>query len=413
MKLIQTQGYRLLTTGVCAPNGFLASGIHCGLRKNKSKKDLSLIYSPVRCNAAAVYTQNQVKGASIAVTKRHLADGMAQAIIINSGNANTCNDDGEIKAQMMCDLTAEALQISADDVLVASTGVIGQTLNLAPIARNIDQLVMALCDTGNDDAAEGILTLDTCKKEMAIEFTIGEHTCRIGGMAKGSGMVHPNMATILCFITTDIAITSTLLHKALSDVVADTFNMISIDGDTSTNDTCAILSSGMAKNTLIQQENSEAYRLFVQALRVVLTNLSRAVARDGEGATKLLECNVSGAIDIQNAKRLAKSVITSTLFKCAMFGEDANWGRILCAIGYSQANFNLEKIEIYLCSQAGTVMVCKDGKGVAFDEQQALQILKQPEIQIVIHLQDGDKSAVAWGCDLSYEYVKRNGDYRK
>ncbi len=409
---INYKGFEACEGGVCAAKGFKASGIHCGIRKNKDKKDLALIYSEKICSAAAVYTQNKVKGAPLIVTKRNLENGKAQAVICNSGNANTCNADGEQKAITMCKLTASALGIKASDVVVASTGVIGQILPIEPIADNMNKLAKALCENGNLDAAEAIMTTDTVKKEFAVEFKLGDTVCKLGGMAKGSGMIHPNMATMLCFLTTDVDISDKLLAKALKAVVDDTFNMVSVDGDTSTNDNCVILASGLSGNKHISEPDSEDYKTFVNALYVVLMNLSRMIAADGEGATKLLECVVTGACDVKNAKTVAKSVITSSLFKCAMFGKDANWGRILCAIGYSEAKLNINGVEVILSSKAGSVQVCKDGFGVEFSEEKALKILSEDEIKIIVNLSDGDAKAVAWGCDLTYDYVKINGDYR-
>lgn len=396
--------------GVCAAKGFLASGIHCGIRKNKDKKDLALIYSKTACSAASVYTQNKVKGAPLLVTKEHLQNGEAKAIICNSGNANTCNADGIDKANAMCEALAKELQISAQDVIIASTGVIGQPLPLEPIVGGMQSLVCALCGT-SADAAEAIMTTDTVAKEIAAEFEIDGVKCKIGAMAKGSGMIHPNMATMLCFITTDAKISAALLHKALFDCVTDTFNMVSVDGDTSTNDMVSVMANGCAENKIIDVENDE-YEAFKEALMFVCTNLSKAVAKDGEGATKLLECTVKNAPTNHTARLVAKSVITSSLFKAAMFGEDANWGRILCAIGYTDANFDINKVGVALHSSRGTIDVCKNGAGVEFSEEKAKQVLLEDEIFINIDLGDGDDYATAWGCDLTYDYVKINGDYR-
>ena len=409
---IKYEGFDFVEKGICAPKGFKASGVHCGIRKNKTKKDLALIYSDVLCNAAAVYTLNKVKGAPIAVTKENLKNGKAQAVIVNSGNANTCNADGEEKARMMCDMAAASLGIDSKDVVVGSTGVIGQVLPIEPIRDHMEELAGTLSGDGSADAADAILTTDTVRKELAVEFTLGGKTCHIGGIAKGSGMIHPNMATMLCFMTTDVAIDRELLQQTLSAVVDETFNMVSIDGDTSTNDTCAILASGLAGNEEIVSADTEEYKLFADALYVILMNLSRMIAGDGEGATKLLECTVNGAVDLKNAKIVAKSVITSNLFKCAMFGEDANWGRILCAIGYSEADLDIHGVEVILASKAGKITVCENGAGVEFSEEKASSILKEDEIKIIVNLRDGDAKAVAWGCDLTYDYVKINGDYR-
>ena len=397
--------------GVCAAKGFLASGIHCGIRKNRTKRDIALIFSECKASAAAVYTTNLVKGAPLTVTKAHLADGKAQAVICNSGNANTCNANGIEVAEQMSALTAKALGISASDVIVASTGVIGQPLNLAPIADGIPTLVSTLSTEGGDAAAEGIMTTDTVKKEIAVEFTVGGKTCRIGGIAKGSGMIHPNMATMLVFITTDAAISSELLQKALSKDICDTFNMVSVDGDTSTNDMVAVLANGMAGNPEITEEG-EDFSAFMAALNSVTVYLCRMIAGDGEGATKLLECSVSGAKDTATAKTVAKSVICSSLLKAAMFGADANWGRVLCAIGYSGADVDVNRVDVSFRSAKGEITVCVNGAGVEFSEEKAKEILLEAEIEIIISVGDGEGSAKAWGCDLTYDYVKINGDYR-
>ena len=402
---------KLIEGGVCAAKGFQASGVHCGIRKNRTKKDLALIYSAVPASAAAVYTTNLVKGAPLAVTKNHIADGFAQAVICNSGNANTCNANGIEIAEQMSTLLADALKIKASDVVVASTGVIGQPLDIAPIASGIPGLIAGLSDNGSDDAAEGIMTTDTVKKEVAVEFEVGGKTCRIGGIAKGSGMIHPNMATMLVFITTDCAIAPDMLQKALSGDIANTFNMVSIDGDTSTNDMVTVLANGMAGNEKITAEG-EDFTAFMKALNTVTVNLCRAIAGDGEGATKLLECKVDGAKDEKCAKTVAKSVICSSLLKAAMFGADANWGRVLCAIGYSGADVDVNKVDVAFESKAGTVAVCKNGAGVDFSEEEAKKVLLEKEIDILVSLNSGDASAVAWGCDLTYDYVKINGDYR-
>lgn len=410
---IQFPSVEFVDGGVTAPQGFTASGVIASIKpSNKTKRDLALLYSQVPCQAAAMYTTNKVQGAPLQVLKNHLHDGMLQAVIINSGNANTCNADGEEKAEMMCSLCADALGLDADLVGVSSTGVIGQPLPIQPIADHVDALAKALSKQGATDAAEAIMTTDTVKKELAVTVEIGEKTVTIAGMAKGSGMIHPNMATMLCFLTTDAKISSELLQQALKTVVNDTFNMVSVDGDTSTNDTCMIMASGMAENAIIDDANAVEYQQFVQGLSAVLINLSRAIAADGEGATKLLECSVNGAIDVQNAKIVAKAVITSTLFKCAMFGKDANWGRILCAIGYAPATFTLSGVEVLLCSENGSIQVCNQGAGVEFSEEKALEILQPEEVKIIVNLADGDATAVAWGCDLTYDYVKINGDYR-
>ena len=397
--------------GVCAAKGFSASGVHCGIRKNKSKKDLALITSAVRAAAAAVYTQNLVKGAPLLVTRENLADGMAQAIICNSGNANTCNAGGVEVAQQMCTLLAQETGLAAQDVVVASTGVIGQPLDLTPIAKGIPPLAKALATDGANAASEAIQTTDTIQKQIAVEFELGGKACHIGGMAKGSGMIHPNMATMLCFVTSDVAISPALLQQALSQDVQSSFNMVSVDGDTSTNDMVCILANGLAGNEPITTQGP-AYDLFCQALHTVTVDLCRKIAKDGEGASRLLQCTVTGASDAQQAKTVAKAVITSSLLKAAMFGADANWGRVLCAVGYSGAQVDVEKVDVQFASAAGSIVVCKGGAGVPFSEKTAKHILKQDEIDILISLGDGPEQATAWGCDLTYDYVKINGDYR-
>jgi glutamate N-acetyltransferase/amino-acid N-acetyltransferase len=396
--------------GVCAPQGFSANGVYCGIRKNKTKKDLSLIFSEVRAAAAAVYTTNLVKGAPIAVTKAHLSDGFAQAVICNSGNANTCNADGVEIARKTADLLADALAISAEDVAVASTGVIGQRLDIVPIAQGIPELAAGLGDK-SAEAVEGIMTTDTVPKQYAVRFALGGKTCAIGGIAKGSGMIHPNMATMLAFLTTDAALSPKTLQKALSESVADTYNMLSIDGDTSTNDMAVLLANGVAGNAPVTEENAD-YAVFVQALNAVNMQLCRMMAADGEGATKLLTCAVSGAPDKASAQKAAKAVIASSLVKTAMFGADANWGRILCAVGYSGAAADIQKIDVSFKSPKGAVTVCQNGAGVAFSEEDAKKILMENEIYICIDMHQGNASATAWGCDLTYEYVKINGEYR-
>ena len=401
---------KIIEGGVCAAKGFAASGIHCGIRKNKSKRDLALIYSRVPASAAAVYTTNLVKGAPLTVTKRHLENGMAQAVICNSGNANTCNANGIEIAEQMSALLGEALQLDPNDVVVASTGVIGQPLSIEPIQKGIPALVAALGDHSNE-AAEGIMTTDTKKKEIAVSFTVGGKECHIGGIAKGSGMIHPNMATMLVFITTDCAISPAMLQKALSSDITETFNMVSVDGDTSTNDMVTVLANGMAGNAAITEEG-EDFNAFMKALNTVTVYLCRCIAADGEGATKLLECRVSGAAELSVAKTVAKSVICSSLTKAAMFGADANWGRVLCAIGYSGAPVDVDRIDVSFRSAKGSIEVCRNGAGVDFSEELAKKILSEKQIEILITLGDGAGKAVAWGCDLTYDYVKINGDYR-
>lgn len=397
--------------GVCAPQGFKANGVHCGIRKNRTKRDLSLICSAVQADAAAVYTTNLVKGAPLTVTKNNLSDGKAQVAICNSGNANTCNANGIEIATDMCELIAKELNIKSTDVIVASTGVIGQPLNIEPIKNGIPELVAGLKDNGSVEAAEGIMTTDTVLKEIALEFELDGKPCRIGGIAKGSGMIHPNMATMLVFITSDVNIDSKLLQKALSDVVKDTFNMISVDGDTSTNDMVSVMANGMAGNTRIEKED-ENYATFVEALNTLMVDLSRRIAKDGEGASKLLECKVTESDTKENARIVAKSVICSSLFKAAMFGADANWGRVLCAIGYSGAKIDVNKVDVSFRSAKGTIEVCKNGAGVPFSEEIAKEILLEDEIEILVSLNSGNEFATAYGCDLTYDYVKINGDYR-
>ena len=402
---------QIISGGVCAAKGFTAGGVHCGVRKNRTKKDLAMIVSEKKASAAAVYTTNLVKGAPLTVTKANIADGYAQAVICNSGNANTCTADGIEIAEKMCAIAADTLQISAKDIVVASTGVIGQPLSILPFESGIPAVAKVLSKDGSDAAAEGIMTTDTVKKEIAVEFTVAGKTCRIGGIAKGSGMIHPNMATMLVFITTDVAIAPAMLQKALSSDIADTFNMVSVDGDTSTNDMVTVLANGMAGNAEIT-EDGEDFATFMQALNTVTVYLCRCIAGDGEGATKLLECKVDGAVDTATAKTVAKSVICSSLLKAAMFGADANWGRVLCAIGYSGANVDVNKVDVSFKSDKGEILVCKDGAGVDFSEEKAKEILLEKEIDILISLNSGNGSATAWGCDLTYDYVKINGDYR-
>ena len=402
---------KLIPGGVCAAKGFKANGLHCGIRKNQTKKDLALIVSDVKASAAAVYTTNLVKGAPLLVTQKNIADGTAQAVICNSGNANTCNANGIEIAESMCALVEKQLGISASDVVVASTGVIGQPLCLDPIANHMEALAEGLSYEGSSNAAQAIMTTDTVQKEIAVEFTVGGQVCRMGGIAKGSGMIHPNMATMLVFITTDCAIAPAMLKKALSRDVANTFNMLSVDGDTSTNDMVTVLANGMAGNPEITAEG-EDFNTFMKALNTLTIQLCRTVAGDGEGATKLLECTASGADTLEAAKISAKSVICSSLLKAAMFGADANWGRVLCAIGYSGADVDITKIGVSFRSAKGTITVCENGAGIPFSEELAKEILLEKEIEILITLGDGPYTASAWGCDLTYEYVKINGDYR-
>ena len=401
----------IISGGVCAAKGFTANGIHCGVRQNKSKKDLSLIVSETVASCAAVYTTNLVYGAPITVTKEHLKNGKAKACICNSGIANTCCTGGIEVAERISAGIAEKLGCDANDIVIASTGVIGQPLNPEPIENGFDELISGLNDNGSDDAAAGIMTTDTVKKEIAFEFTLGGKTCRIGGIAKGSGMIHPNMATMLVFITSDVAISPALLQKALSNDIKNTFNMLSIDGDTSTNDMVTVLCNGMAGNEEINDENDD-FATFMKVLNSVTVHLCRMIAADGEGATKLLECKVTGAKTLDDAKKVAKSVICSSLLKAAMFGADANWGRVLCAIGYSGADVDVSKIGVTFESAAGNVCVCQNGMGIDFSEEIAKTVLTEDEIDILIDLNDGEFDSTAWGCDLTYDYVKINGDYR-
>ncbi len=399
--------------GVCAAKGFSANGLNCGLNPDKDKNDLGLIVSEVLCNSAAVYTVNKVKGAPILVTKAHLQEtgGKCRAVIANSKNANTCNADGIEIAEKMCALTAQELGIKPQEVAVASTGVIGQKLPIEPIASHIKELAAGISPEKHGLAANAIMTTDTVPKEIAVSFSLGGKKCVIGGMAKGSGMIHPNMATTLNFVTTDAAISSELLQKALSETVKITYNCLSIDGDTSTNDMVLAMANGLAGNPPVSAED-EDYEAFRAALYEVLMNLTRMLAKDGEGASKLLECICAGAPDVDTAITVAKSVIRSPLFKCAMFGEDANWGRILCAVGYAEADFDIAKVEVSLRSKAGNILVCHDGAGVEFSEEEAKKVLGEDEIVISIDLHQGEAAATAWGCDLTYDYVRINGDYR-
>ena len=413
MKLKTFEGYTHADGGICAPKGFRANGLHCGLNSKKEKKDLALLVSDEVCETAAVYTQNKVKAAPILVTKKHLSitKGKSRAVIANSKNANACTIDGEEKAKEMCSLVAKQLGILTEEVLVASTGVIGQILPIEPIEAHMDLLVKGLSNGGNALAAEAIMTTDTFPKEVALTFMLDGKQCTLGGMAKGSGMIHPNMATTLNFITTDVAICSEMIQKALTDVVKVTYNCLSVDGDTSTNDMVSVMANGMAGNEMIIEEGT-IYETFKQALYILMMNLTKMLASDGEGATKMIECHCKNAPNLDTAIIVAKSVIQSSLLKCAVFGEDANWGRILCAIGYADADFDIEKVDVDIASDKGMVTVCKDGFGVEFSEETAAEILSENEIYIHIDLKQGSSEATAWGCDLTYDYVKINGDYR-
>ena len=412
--------FKVIDGGICASKGFKASGIYCGIKRpandtpeTKHKNDICIFVSDTVCNTAAVYTQNKVKGAPILVTKKNLekSGNKSIAVIANSKNANTCNADGIEKAEAMCELLAKELNIPKEQVIVASTGVIGQILPIEPIKTGIPKLVKELDYNKNIEAATAIMTTDTVKKEYAIEFEIDGIKCHLGGMAKGSGMIHPNMATTLNFITTDCAISSNLLQEALSEIVKVTYNCLSIDGDTSTNDMVSLMANGMADNKEITSHGAD-FDTFKSALYEVMANLTRMLAKDGEGATKLIECITSGAKDKDTAITVAKSVVCSSLFKAAIFGEDANWGRILCAVGYAQADFDINKVDVDLKSKNGIISVCKNGSGIEFSEEKASEILSADEIYVLINLNDGNESATAWGCDLTYDYVKINGDYR-
>ncbi len=413
MKKKTYEGYTYVDGGVCAAKGFVANGINCGLNSDKNKNDLGMVYSSTVCNAAAVYTQNKVKGAPILVTKEHLkaTGGKAMAVVVNSKNANTCNADGVEKAERICELAADALGIDADMIINASTGVIGQIIPIEPFEEHMKELADGLSADGNDKAANAIMTTDTVDKQVAVEFTLGGKICRLGGMAKGSGMIHPNMATTLNFITTDVAISADMIQKALSEIVKVTYNCLSIDGDTSTNDTLSVMANGLAGNEEIVTEN-EDYVIFKKALYIVMECMTMMLASDGEGASKMLECTVSGAPDQDTAIIIAKSIIRSPLTKCAMFGEDANWGRILCAIGYAEADFDIDKVDVDLESEKGIVEVCRNGSGIPFSEEKASEVLSEDDIYINVNLNQGEASAKAWGCDLTYDYVKINGDYR-
>ena len=401
---------RQIAGGVCAPKGFRANGVHCGIRKNKVKKDLALIVADKRCATACAYTRNLVKGAPILVTKKNVADGYAQAVIVNSGNANTCNANGVEIAEAMCALVERYTGIPKGDVVVASTGVIGQQLSIDPIAAGMEELTKGLGDNSTA-AAEAIMTTDTVKKEIAFTFTLGGVPCTIGAIAKGVGMICPNMATLLMFVTTDAAISPAMLQKAVSADVKTSLNMLSVDADTSTNDTLCVMASGLAGNREIVSDGADL-RAFRRALHTVTSALCRMLAADGEGATKLIECRVRGAKSQKDANLAAKSVIGSNLVKAAMFGADANWGRVLCALGYSGADLNVDAIDVAFSSAAGSIVVCKDGRGVGFSEEDAKRILSEKEIVIDVSAGGGRYKATAWGCDLTYDYVKINGDYR-
>lgn len=403
---------KYLRGGVTAPTGFVAAGVRCGIRKTRDRKDLALVYSERECTAAACYTLNQVVGQPLIITKKHLADGIAHAIIVNSGNANTCTGEAGLSAaRRMAELVAERLPIKAEDVVVASTGVIGVPLDISVIEAGMEALVAGLSRSGSVDAREAIMTTDTMKKEAALSIELGGATVTLGGMAKGSGMIHPNMATMLSFITTDCSISRELLQEALSSSVRRTYNRVSVDGDTSTNDMVVILANGAAGNRSIT-EHSADYRAFSEALDLLNTQLTRLIARDGEGATKLIECTVSGAVSEDDAEAFAKSVISSSLVKTALFGSDANWGRVLCALGYTPANFDPGRVALSFESSRGYLEVCRNGAAFPFSEEKAKEVLGDQEVSILVDLGIGGCEATAWGCDLSYEYVRINGDYR-
>ena len=400
--------------GVCAAQGFRAAGLHVGVKThNVNKKDVALIVSDADCAAAAVFTTNVVKAAPIHVTKAHLANGRARAVVANSGNANACAPLGEGNAERMCAAAAKAIGCGAEDVLVCSTGVIGQTLRVNVIEEGMKELASLLerSGAGSDAAAHAIMTTDTVKKEAAVETTVGGKTVRIGGIAKGSGMIHPNMGTMLCFITTDCAISPEMIREALVDTAHVSFNRISVDGDTSTNDTCLVLANGLAGNETITGEG-EDYAAFLEALKALCVRLARMMAKDGEGARHLITCTVAGAKDEESAQTIAKSVISSTLTKAAIFGCDANWGRVLCAMGYSGEEFDPDKVDVAFASAAGEILVCRQGRGLDFDEDLAKRILTEDEVEIRVRMGEGDASCTCWGCDITYDYIKINGDYR-
>ena len=400
--------------GVCAAQGFRAGGIHVGVKTHAEwKKDMAMIVSDVDCACAAVYTKNAVKAAHIHVDKAHLADGKARAAVINSGNANACAPHGEENAERVCAAAAKAVGCPAEDVVCAATGVIGQTLNVAVMEAGMPDLYAAVeaSAAGSDAAAHAIMTTDTVKKEAAVETTVGGKTVRMGGIAKGSGMIHPNMGTMLCFLTTDCAISPEMIRTALLETVNVSFNRISVDGDTSTNDTCCVLANGLAGNPVITEKGPD-YEAFLAALQALCMEMARKMASDGEGATHLITCTVTGAASEQSAETISKSVIGSALTKAAIFGADANWGRVLCAMGYSGEDFDPDKVDISFVSDAGSVQVCAKGRGLDFDEALAKKVLTEHDVTIAITMGEGAASCTCWGCDLTYEYVKINGDYR-
>ena len=405
---------KFIDGGVCAAQGFKAAGLHVGVKSHKmDKKDVALIVSDVECSAAAVFTKNVVKAAPIHVDIKHLANGKAKAIIANSGNANACAPCGEENAIKMCQAAAKAIGCAPEDVLVSSTGVIGQTINVKVIEDGVPTLYGLLDHSAaaSTSAAQAIMTTDTVKKEVAVETVIGGKTVTMGGIAKGSGMIHPNMGTMLCFLTTDCAISPEMIKTALLETVNVSFNRISVDGDTSTNDSCIVLANGMAGNATIT-EKGEDYAAFLAALQALSIQLAKEMASDGEGAKHLITCTVAGAADEAQAYTVAKSVIGSSLLKCAIFGADANWGRVLCAMGYSGADFDPDKVDVEFASAAGSIEVCHQGRGVDFDEDLAKKILTEHDVEINITMGEGAAACTCWGCDMTYDYVKINGDYR-
>ena len=405
--------YKVIPGGVCAAKGFSASGVHAGFRANPNKLDLAIIKADVRCAAAGVYTTNKVYGAPIKVDRAHLVDGHAQAVLVNSGNANTCAANGVDLANECCALVAQQLGIAAEDVLPASTGVIGQPMTIDPFARGIPAAAARLLASaeGSNEAAKAIMTTDTYEKEYAIEFELAGKTCRLGAIGKGSGMIAPNMATMLAFYTTDAAVSPALLEKALKTVVPGTYNQMSVDLDTSTNDTLIIMASGLAGNPEITEENAD-YDAFVAALTAIAEHMCAEHAGDGEGATHLITCEVTHAPDLKTARAVSRSVVCSNLFKAAVFGRDANWGRILCAIGYTPGDFSIEKVCVWLSSKAGEVYVCENAAYHPYSEEEAAKVLAEHDVLVKVDMGTGDASAKAWGCDLTYDYVKINGDYR-
>ena len=405
---------KFMEGGVCAAQGFRAAGIHVGVKTHAAwKKDVALIVSDVECAASAVFTKNVVKAAPIHVDKVHLADGKARAIIANSGNANACAPHGEENAEKMCAAAAKAIGCKAEDVLVSSTGVIGQTINIQAIEDGVPELYGALARSAeaSDAAAHAIMTTDTVKKEVAVETTVGGKTVRMGGIAKGSGMIHPNMGTMLCFLTTDCAISPEMIRTALLETVNVSFNRISVDGDTSTNDSCIVLANGLAGNETITAKGPD-YDAFLEALQALCMELAKKMASDGEGAKHLITCNVQGAKDEAQAETVSKSVVSSTLTKAAIFGADANWGRVLCAMGYSGVEFDPDKVDVHFASAAGDIAVCEKGRGLDFDEELAKKILTEHDVEINITMGEGEATCTCWGCDITYDYIKINGDYR-